>query len=294
MEVPSEPSIGCGSGRPVGLLAVRGLPIAGADRELLGTFVNDLALALERTQLREQAVKAELLEEVDRLRRSLVSAVSHDLRTPLATIKLSASNLIDPNVTFSQKDSRELLGLIDLQADRLDRLVSNLLDMTRIQAGALELRREPAAVGDLVSEALATLGASVGPSRIRWMAPTGLPLVDVDHVLIRQVLANLIDNAARHGPEDADITVTAARDGNGHVRVSVTDRGPGVPPDERSSIFQLYNPREAGGRAGLGLAIAKAFVEAHGEAIWVEGNAGSGARFVFSLPATSLTSEDDA
>jgi two-component system sensor histidine kinase KdpD len=282
------------SGRPVGLLAVRGLPLAGADRELLGTFVNDLALALERTQLREQAVKAELLEEVDRLRRSLVSAVSHDLRTPLATIKLSASNLIDPTMSFSREDARELLGLIDLQADRLDRLVSNLLDMTRIQAGALELRREPAVVADLVSEALATLGASVGPSRIRWMAPTGLPLVDVDHVLIRQVLANLIDNAARHGPEDGDITVTAARDGNGQVRVSVTDRGPGVPPEEHSSIFHLYNPREAGGRAGLGLAIAKAFVEAHGERIWVEGDAGSGARFVFSLPASSVTAEDQA
>jgi K+-sensing histidine kinase KdpD len=105
------------SERPVGLLAVRGLPAARADREVLRTFVNHLALALERTQLREQAVKAELLEEVDRLRRSLVSAVSHDLRTPLATIKLSASNLIDPDVRFSREDSRELLGLIDLQAD---------------------------------------------------------------------------------------------------------------------------------------------------------------------------------
>ncbi len=282
------------SGRPVGLLAVRGRPLARADRELLGTFVNHLALALERTQLREQAVKAELLEEVDRLRRSLVSAVSHDLRTPLATIKLSASNLIDPDVSFSAEDSRELLGLIDLQADRLDRLVANLLDMTRIQAGALDLRRDFVPVGELVSEALATLGPSVGPSRIRWMAPTGLPPVDVDHVLICQVLANLIENAARHGPDDADITVTAASDGNGHVRVSVADRGPGVPVEERSSIFQLYNRREAGGRAGLGLAIAKAFVEAHGETIWVEAGAESGARFVFSLPASSTPARDRA
>jgi two-component system sensor histidine kinase KdpD len=275
------------SGRPVGLLAVRGLPIASADRELLRTFVNHLALALERTQLREQAVRAELLEEVDRLRRSLVSAVSHDLRTPLATIKLSASNLIDPHVSFSRQDSRELLGLIDLQADRLDRLVTNLLDMTRIQAGALDVRRQPVPVGDLVSEALASLGPSVGPGRIRWMAPTDLPPVEVDHVLICQVLANLIDNAARHGPEDTDITVTAALNGHHQVRVAVTDRGPGVAPDERSSIFQLFNRREAGGRAGIGLAIAKAFVEAHGERIWIEAGAGPGARFVFSLPASS-------
>ncbi len=279
------------SDRPVGLLAVRGLPVDSADRELLRTFVNHLALALERTELREQALKAELLEEVDRLRRSLVSAVSHDLRTPLATIKLSASNLIDPDVSFSREDSRELLGLIDLQADRLDRLVTNLLDMTRIQAGALDLRREPVSVADLVAEALATLGPSIGPSRIRWMAPMALPSVDVDHVLICQVLTNLLENAARHGPEDTEITVTAARDGDGHVRVSVADRGPGIPPKDRSSIFQLYNRREAGGRAGLGLAIAKAFVEAHGERIWVEEGAGSGARFVFSLPASSLPAQ---
>jgi two-component system sensor histidine kinase KdpD len=275
------------SGRPVGLLAVRGLPIADADRELLRTFANHLALALERTELREQAVRAELLEEVDRLRRSLVSAVSHDLRTPLATIKLSASNLIDPDVRFSREDSRELLGLIDLQADRLDRLVTNLLDMTRIQAGTLDIRREPVPVADLVSEALASLGPSVGPGRIRWMAPTDLPPVEVDHVLICQVLANLIDNAARHGPEDTDITVTAALNGHSQIRVAVTDRGPGVTPEERSSIFQLFNRREAGGRAGIGLAIAKAFVEAHGERIWIEAGPGSGARFVFSLPASS-------
>jgi two-component system sensor histidine kinase KdpD len=279
------------SDRPVGLLAVRGLPAAGGDRELLRTFVNHLALALERTELREQAVKAELLEEVDRLRRSLVSAVSHDLRTPLATIKLSASNLIDPDVRFSGEDASELLGLIDLQADRLDRLVTNLLDMTRIQAGALDPRREPVQVANLVSEALTSLGPSVGPSRIRWMAPTDLPLVDVDRLLICQVLANLIENAARHGPEDSDITVTAALNGHRQVRVAVADRGPGVPTEELSSIFQLFNRREAGGRAGIGLAIAKAFVEAHGERIWVEGEPGSGARFVFSLPASSLPAE---
>jgi two-component system sensor histidine kinase KdpD len=279
------------SERPVGLLAVRGLPATGADREVLRTFVNHLALALERTQLREQAVKAELLEEVDRLRRSLVSAVSHDLRTPLATIKLSASNLIDPDVRFSREDSRELLGLIDLQADRLDRLVTNLLDMTRIQAGALHPRREPVQVANLVSEALTSLGPSVGPSRIRWMAPTDLPLVDVDRLLICQVLANLIENAARHGPEESDITVTAVLNGHRQVRVAVADRGPGVPTEERSSIFQLFNRREAGGRAGIGLAIAKAFVEAHGERIWVESAPGSGARFAFSLPTSSVPAE---
>jgi signal transduction histidine kinase len=106
-----------------------------------------------------------------------------------------------------------------------------------------------------------------------------------------QVLANLIENAARHGPEDTDITVAAAPNGHGQVRIAVGDRGPGVPIEERSSIFELFNRREAGGRAGIGLAIAKAFVEAHGERIWVEGAPGSGARFVFNLPASSLPAE---
>jgi two-component system, OmpR family, sensor histidine kinase KdpD len=279
------------SDRPVGLLAVRGPLMPRAGRELLMTFLNHLALVLERAQLRDQAVRAELLEEVDRLRRSLVGAVSHDLRTPLATIKLSASNLIDPAVEFSGDDTRELLGLIDLQADRLDRLVSNLLDMTRIQAGTLELRRHPARVVDLVSEAQATLGAAVGPQRVTWRAASDLPLVAVDHVLIRQVLANLIDNAARHGPEDTPITITARRNGHGVVEVAVSDQGPGVRAEERRSIFEMFNRREAGGRAGLGLAIAKAFVEAHGETIWVDGGHTSGARFVFSLPATSVPTE---
>jgi two-component system sensor histidine kinase KdpD len=283
------------SARPVGLLAVRGLSVAQANRELFETFVNHLALVLERAQLREQAVRAELLEEIDRLRGSLVGAVSHDLRTPLATIKLSASNLNDPEVHFSEDDTRELVGLIDLQADRLDRLVSNLLDMTRIEAGALDVRRQDVQVADLVSEALATVGRAVGPERIRWVAPANLPPVDVDHVLICQVLANLIDNAARHGPEDGAITVTASRNGSGEIEVAVADEGPGVAPGERTSIFHLFNRRQAGGRAGLGLAIAKAFVEAHGTTIWVEAGSGtgsrSGSRFVFALPASASPAE---
>jgi two-component system sensor histidine kinase KdpD len=215
------------------------------------------------------------------------------LRTPLATIKLSASNLHDPEVHFSEDDTRELVELIDLQADRLDRLVSNLLDMTRIEAGALELRRQDVQVADLVSEALATLGRAVGPERIRWMAPANLPPVDVDHVLICQVLANLIENAARHGPEDGAITVTARRNGSAEIEVAVADEGAGVAPDERTSIFQLFNRRQAGGRAGLGLAIAKAFVEAHGTRIWVEGGSRSGSRFVFALPASAPPVEPD-
>ena len=272
------------SEQAIGLLALRGLRGTGRDHEPLLTFSNHLALALERAQLREQAVRAELLEEVDRLRRSLVGAVSHDLRTPLATIKVAASALLDAEAPLSTEDSLELAGLIDVQADRLDRLVANVLDMTRIQSGTLELRRRPAAVAELVDEALSILGPSPDLERVECLVPANLPLVDVDHVLVCQVLANLVDNGTRYAPSGTPVTVSAACGGGERVEVAVTDRGPGVPPGERTSIFEMFNRREAGGRGGLGLAIAQAFVEVHGQRIWVEEADGGGARFVFTLP----------
>jgi two-component system sensor histidine kinase KdpD len=271
------------SGEAIALLALRGLPPAGQGKELLQAFANHLALALERAQLREEAVRAQLLGEVDRLRRSLVGAVSHDLRTPLASIKVSASTLSDPEASVNAADVRELAGLIDEQADRLERLVSNLLDMTRIQSGALELRRQPSELRDLFVEALSLLGPSVG-DRVSWLGAAELPLVDVDHLLVRQVLANLIDNATRYSPPDSKVVVDAVPGPDRVVEVSVSDDGAGIPAEERSSIFEMFNQSEAGGRGGLGLAIAQAFVDAHGQRIWVDEAVASGARFVFTLP----------
>jgi two-component system sensor histidine kinase KdpD len=273
------------SGRPTGLLALRGLSTAAPDRELLRAFANHLALALERAQLREQAVRAAFLEEVDRARRSLVGAVSHDLRTPLSTIKLSASTLLDPDADLSDGDAKELLRLVDEQADRLDRLVANLLDMTRIQAGALELRREPTPFAGLITAAVEILGPTVAAGRVTVAVPDDLPAVDVDPILIRQVLVNLVDNAARYSPEDEPVDVTMRATTRNRVEVAVMDRGPGVPAGDRVEIFQMANRREAGGRGGLGLGIAAAFLDAHGERIWVEDRPGGGARFVFTLPA---------
>jgi two-component system, OmpR family, sensor histidine kinase KdpD len=276
------------SGRAIGLLALRGLHDRGGDRDLLRTFANHLALALERAQLREQAVRAQLLEEVDRLRRSLVGAVSHDLRTPLATIKVATSTLLDPHAIVMEDEVEELLRLVDLQADRLNRMVSNVLDMTRIQSGALELRRRVINLKDLYDDAFAVLGPLAELDRVSWHAPPDLPSVEVDQVLVCQVLANLIDNATRYSPEGTPVTVSAARVADDTVEVVVADQGPGVPGDERTSIFELFNRREAGGRGGLGLAIARAFIEAHGQRIWVADDGKAGARFVFTLPAAIL------
>ena len=157
---------------------------------------------MERAQLREQALRTELLEEIDRLQKTLMGAVSHDLRTPLATIKISASTLGNPGADIGKEERRELLALIDDQVDRLNRLVTNLLDMSRVQSGALELHREPIAVVDLVTEAVRGLGLA-GAGRITGGLdlPEDLPLVDVDHLLIGQVLTNLLDNASRYAPD---------------------------------------------------------------------------------------------
>lgn len=281
------------SGRGIGLLALRDPLAASRDHDLLQAFANHLALALERAQLREQGLRAQLLEEIDRLRRSLLGAVSHDLRTPLATIKVSTSTLLNRSANLSQTDRDELLGLVDVQADRLNRLVANLLDMTRIDSGALDLRRQPVSLPELVDEARGVLGSSANSGRVKWQGPPDLPLADVDRVLICQVLANLIDNATRYSPEEASVELTARPTKDGWIEVEVSDRGPGVAAEERTSIFQMFNKRQAGGRGGLGLAIAKAFVEVHGGQIWVEsGDSAEGARFLFSLPVAASTSDE--
>jgi len=273
------------TGRPIGLLGIKGGVLSRHDRELLLTFANHIALTVERAQLREQALRTELLEEIDRLQKILMGAVSHDLRTPLATIKISASTLGNPGADIGTEERQELLALIDDQVDRLNRLVTNLLDMSRVQSGALELHREPIAVVDLVNEAVRGLGLT-GHGRVTMDLADDLPLVDVDHLLIGQVLTNLLDNASRYAPPDTPIAVAARTRPDGHVEVAVTDSGPGVRPDDRAVVFQMFTGRGSAGGSGVGLWIAKAFIEAHGETIWAEDTAGRGGRFCFSLPVS--------
>lgn len=278
------------SGRALGLLALRGATDQAmvVSEDLLQAFANHLALALQRSQLQEQALRASVLEEVDRLRRGLVGAVSHDLRTPLATIKVATSALLDESAPVPPADAHELLELVEAQADRLDRLVANLLDMTRIQAGALELRREPVPVEELLEAARARLGHSADLARVVTSVAPNLPAVDVDRVLIGEVVANLLDNAVRYGPVDAPVTVAATADGPGRVVVSVTDRGPGLPAGAGGGgLFDAIATKEAGGGGGLGLAIVQAFVEAHGERVWAEPDDGGGTKVSFTLRATA-------
>lgn len=270
------------AGRPVGVLVLKGARFSDEDRDMLVTFANDAAIAMERAQLREQARRSQLLEEVDRLRHALMGAVSHDLRTPLATIKVASSTLVNRAHQLSKDDAHELHALIEVESDRLTRLVSNLLDMTRIEAGVFEVHRAPTDVVTLIDAALTVLSTSLGPNTVLVRNVGGLPRVDIDELLIIQVLVNLLDNAVRHSRIDGQVTVSAQRRDD-LVTISVSDQGPGVEVQDRQAIFDRFVQFDTGGRAGLGLTIARTFVEAHGDHIWYEDAPGGGASFVFSM-----------
>ncbi|MGA2802783.1 MAG: ATP-binding protein [Acidimicrobiales bacterium] len=275
--------------RPVGLLVLRGRELDVHDRGLLATYANHAALAIDRARLRDQALQANLLQKVDEWRAALVSAVAHDLRTPLASIKVAVSDLREPAIVLPDSARRDLLETIEEQTDRLTRLVSTVLDLWRLEAGALKPKREPVVVDDLIDEAAALVESSLDTSRLHRSVASDLPQLEVDPTLIAQALANLLENAARHSPPGAEILVEATRrPGSGdEVEIAVSDSGPGVPPDQRERIFELFHRGADGGRAGLGLAIAKAFTEAHGGRIGVGTARGGGARFTLTAPTAS-------
>jgi two-component system sensor histidine kinase KdpD len=280
------------AGRPVGLLVVSGEGAATDDREPLLLFANHAALALERAQLREAALQASLTEAVARLSKTLVAAVSHDLRSPLASIKAASSTLTDSEVDLTQETSHRLAGLIDLQADRLAELVQNLLDMSRIQSGVLTPRCTITSVSDLIHDAADSLSTTMRNHEVVIDLADNLPPVDIDMVLIARVLANLVENAVRYAPPGTVISIRAERANDDAIEVSVTDHGPGISPEQRGEVFGLPARRDGDAGAGLGLTIARTFVEAHGQQIWVEDAPDGGARFCFTLPIANALDEE--
>jgi len=276
--------VGC----TVGVVVAR---LRRAQREAEARRAEAQALWAERERLVEESNRVRLLEEVDRLRGALMGSVSHDLRTPLASIKASISDLADPGLHLSDEDRALLLRTTEEETDRLTRLVTNLLDMSRIQAGALVLHRSATPLDELVGGVAARLAPLFRDHRLTLDVPEGLPLVDVDYLLVEQVLSNLLENAARHTPAGTGVTLRAAAVA-GEVEVAVVDHGPGVAEEERERIFdRFYRPgAQSGGPAGtgtgMGLAIVKAIVEAHGGRIRVETTPGGGATFAFRLPVS--------
>jgi two-component system sensor histidine kinase KdpD len=245
---------------------------------LVGAVV---ASEVQRRRLAEEANRAALLEQVDRQRCALLRSVSHDLRTPLATIRTATSEL-QASVVTDEAMREELLALVDDQAERLDRLVANLLDLSRIEAGALHPDRQAVDMRELVEDRRSSLARALDDVRVRVAIDPGLPLVSADYDQLGQVLANLVENAARHSPSGGTVTV-AATGGEGVVEVVVADEGKGVAPDDAAGIFEPFRTGRGSGSTGIGLAICKGVVEAHGGTIWLADHSG-GAAFHFTVP----------
>jgi two-component system sensor histidine kinase KdpD len=233
-----------------------------------------------------------VMEQVDQQRAALLRTVSHDLRTPLATIRAVSSDLLAEGV-YDEATRAELLGLVSDEAERLDRLVSNLLSMSRIEAGAFSPERQAVVLAELVAACVQRLGRMLGDRRVEAEVPADLPLIDGDYTQLDLVLTNLLENAVRHSPPRSIIRV-GARPRDDRVEVWVENRGEGVLPTERSRIFEAFHRSHGSRSSGVGLAISKAVVEAHGGTIAVTDAAGGGARFTFTMPTVAAPSAPEA
>ena len=264
----------------------------------LEAFASQTALAIERARLAEDAERAQVRAETERLRNSLLSSVSHDLRTPLASITGAASTLLENEGHLDAGTRRDLLESLHEEADRLNRLVQNLLEMTRLESGALQLHTEWHPVEEVVGAALGRFGKALARRAVTTRVPSELPLAPMDDVLIEQVLINLLDNVLKYTPAESPIEISA-EDAGGAVLIEVADRGPGLGPGEERRIFEKFHRAEAAPAqrgAGLGLAICQGIVNAHGGRIWAENRPGGGVSVRFTLPvkeAPPILSEHD-
>jgi two-component system sensor histidine kinase KdpD len=259
---------------------------AGGDqRHFLDAFARLAALALERARLAKQAEAAAVRATTEEMRSSLLSAVSHDLRTPLAAITGAATTLRDRAAEVDPAQRAELLDMICEEADRLERLVRNLLDMTQLHSGALHVKREWIPLEEIVGSALTRLERTLAAHTLRTDLPVDLPLVCVDAVLLEQVLVNLLENAAKYTPAGSSIEISARGDDLAVV-IEVADRGPGLPPGHESRIFEKFFRGRPGGApgAGLGLAICRGVVAAHEGTLVAANRDGGGAVFRVTLP----------
>ncbi|MBI5674177.1 MAG: sensor histidine kinase KdpD [Nitrospirae bacterium] len=278
-----------GSTGPIGVVAVRPTEysrLVNLDQlHLLESLVNQIALAIERTRLSEETQKARVRAETERMRNAILSSVSHDLRTPLATITGAASSLAEGQGELTAAAREDLARSIYREADRLDRLLKNLLDMMRIEAGAVQLSKEWHPLDEVVGAALARLEGRLRDHAVNTAFPIDLPLVLVDGVLLEQVVINLVENAVKYAPSGSAIDLSASASDR-EVIAEVADRGPGIPFGEEARIFdKFYRARPAReGGVGLGLTICRGIVETHGGRIWAENRSGGGAVFRFSIP----------
>jgi K+-sensing histidine kinase KdpD len=250
---------------------------------LTGRIRNQAELARERLVLAERSRQAEIEMGAERLRTALLSSLSHDLRTPLASIEGSASTLLQQDGPTDDSTRRELASTILQESQRMSRLVGNLLDMIRVETGALQVQREWQLLSDVIGVALLRTEERMKDYPVSTTVSAALPLVPVDEILLEQVFVNLLENAARHTPPGTPIEIGAEAQ-PGEVLVSVADRGPGVPPGQEDAVFHKFHRGGTGSGVGLGLTICRGIITAHGGRIWVENRPGGGAMFRFTLP----------
>jgi two-component system sensor histidine kinase KdpD len=274
----------------VGVLGVKPVdPARHLTREQLRTldaFANQIALAVERASLAEQAHQAELLEITDKLQNALLNSISHDLRTPLVSITGALSSLADDQIRLDESARRSLIETASEEADRLNRLVGNLLDMTRLESGAMRFKKESCDIQDVVGSALEELGSRLENRSINVEIPPELPLIHLDFVLIERVLVNVIDNALKYSPPEAPIEIKAHASG-AFMEIEVADRGTGIPPEDLTRIFdKFYRVQRPGNVSGtgLGLSISKGIIQAHGGFIAAENREGGGTIITISIP----------
>ena len=277
-------------GQAIGVLAMRPANLRRIflpeQQKLLETFLNQIAHALERVRLAEQARAAAVEMEAERLRNSLLSSISHDLRTPLATIVGSASTLVEQNEALNSQDRQNLGRAIFEEAVRMSNLIANILDMAKLEAGAVKLNRQWHVLEELIGTVLNRLERHLKGRTVSVRLPRNLPLIYVDGVMIEQVLANLLENAAKYTLPGSPIEITAEASAF-TVTVSVLDRGPGIPSGKEEKVFEKFSsihPESAQSGVGLGLAICRAIVEAHGGWIRAKNRGTGGAVFTFMLP----------
>lgn len=261
--------------------------ISSSEKRLFQTFASQGALALERAWLAQAESRARVLEESDQLKSAILSSVSHELRTPLSTIKAAASSLRGKEVGWDSPARAELIAAIDDEADHLNMLVGNLLDMSRIESGALKPKRDWNILSEVVGSVLARMKRLAEAHQIKVDVPESLPLVPVDFVQMEQVFTNLVSNSLKYAPANTVVCIRA-RVEEGLIHVQVSNQGPQVPPEDLERIFDKFYRITAAERVtgtGLGLSICKGIIEAHGGRIWAE-NVPDGLAFNFTLPLT--------
>jgi len=280
------------SGGPVGVVGIMprtpGVSFEPEQLHYIEAFANQAAIALERSFLAKATQTALLKAETESLRNTLLSSISHDLRTPLSAITGAATTLLQQDVTLDRHNQHELLQTIQEEAEHLNRIIRNVLDMTRLESGAMTVNKEWQPLEEIVGVVLNRLADRLADHPVTVNLQGNLPLIPFDSLLLEQVFMNLFDNAIKYAPKQTPLELSAS-EYLYTVTISLADRGPGIPPGEEERIFDKFvRGRSSGGGVGLGLAICRTIIKAHGGNIWAENREGGGAVFHFTLPAAGL------